>query len=222
MGENSYLHRRFFIDCLPMDHFDKSLETKLTDEPILLQKTAEGSREAFAVLYTYYTPLLYKLLFPLTNASKADTEEIIQDLFLRIWERREVLVSIQSFQAYVFRMARNMMVSQYRKRNVRNRLSVELARQSDQQSVQTTDDILYVEYHALAREAIDRLPPRQRQIFDLRTREDMSLGEIADLLGISLHAVKKQLYEAIRFVREWLRKHAGWLIAWFVWVGWFW
>jgi len=73
------------------------------------------------------------------------------------------------------------------------------------------DDILFIEYHAIAREAIDRLPPRQRQIFELRTREDLSLNEIAVYLGISLAAVKKQLYAAINFIKTYLRRHAGWL-----------
>lgn len=196
-----------------MNSLEKRNYTKPADEQLLLQKITEGSREAFSVLYTCYTPLLYRQLFPLTNDSKEETEEIIQELFLKIWEKRDTLIAIQSFQAYVFRMARNMMVNQYRKKTVRQRLSVELAHRGDHLHTSTEDDILFIEYHAIAREAIAQLPPRQRQIFDLRIHEDMSLNEISALLGISLPAVKKQLYAAINFVKTWLREHAGWLLT---------
>jgi RNA polymerase sigma-70 factor (ECF subfamily) len=196
-----------------MNSLDNTNSTRLPDEQLLLQKTAEGSREAYTVLYSYYTPLLYRQLFPLTHESKEDTEEIIQELFLKIWEKRDVLIAIQSFQAYVFRMARNIMVSQYRKKTVRQRLFVELEHQGDHLCTLTEEDILFVEYKSIALEAIAQLPPRQRQIFELRTEEDLSLNEIATLLGIGLPAVKKQLYAAINFVKAWLRRHAGWLVG---------
>ena len=196
-----------------MNSLDKRQYTKLGDERLLLQKTAEGNRKAFSVLYTYYTPLLYRQLFPLTNDSKEDTEEIIQELFLKIWEKRDILITIQSFQAYVFRMARNMMVNQHRKKMAQKRLSLELAHQGNYLSALPEDDILFIEYQVIACKAIAQLSPRQRQIFELRTLEDMSLNEIAALLGISLPAVKKQLYAAINFVKTRLREHAGWLVS---------
>ena len=62
------------------------------------------------------------------------------------------------------------------------------------ESVSVTDGLLFEEYYAIAMEAIGRLPPRQKQIFNLRHTEDLSLSEIAGELRISLHAVKKQLY----------------------------
>jgi RNA polymerase sigma-70 factor (ECF subfamily) len=154
---------------------------------------------------------LFRQLFPLNNASKEDTEEIIQEIFLKVWENRELLPAIQSFQAYVFRMGRNIMVTQFRKKTVRQRAAHELSQQSA--ATQGADDILFIEYHAIAREAIHRLPPRQRQIFELRTQHDLSLNEIAAYLGISLAAVKKQLYAAIDSIKTYLRKHAGWLIG---------
>ncbi|SEO59214.1 RNA polymerase sigma factor [Niastella yeongjuensis] len=184
------------------------------DEPLLLQRTADGDREAFSKLYSHYVPLLYKLLYPLTNENRQDTDEIIQDIFLQIWEKREVLIAIQSFQAYVFRMGRNMLVSRHRREKVKQRYIREIEYRQQDQSVQPLDhDILRIEYRTMVMEAINCLPPRQKEVFNLRTSADLSLKEIACLLKISLPAVKKNLYTAIRSIRKHLHEQGGWLLA---------
>jgi len=188
--------------------------TLLANEPLLLQRTANGDREAFSQLYSYYVPLLYKLLYPLTHENRQDTDEIIQDIFLQIWEKKEVLIAIQSFRAYVFRMGRNMLVSRYRREKVKQRYIREIENQQLSPSLRQLDnDILLVEYRSLVMEAIGRLPPRQKEVFTLRTEADLSLKEIARLLKISLPAVKKNLYTAIRCIRKHLHERGGWLIS---------
>jgi RNA polymerase sigma-70 factor (ECF subfamily) len=192
----------------------KNTNSLLADEQLLLQRTADGDRDAFSQIYSYYVPLLHKLLFPLTHENKQDTDEIIQDIFLKIWEKREILIAIQSFQAYAFRMGRNMLVSRYRKEKVKKRIFEEIGhQQSEGTAPLPADDILLIEYQAIVRETISRLSPRQREIFELRTEEDLSLKEIAVKLGITLSAVKKSLYAAIRFVRGRLRDRGGWPIS---------
>jgi RNA polymerase sigma-70 factor (ECF subfamily) len=186
----------------------------LADEPLLLQRTADGDREAFSQLYSYYVPLLYKLLYPLTHENRQDTDEIIQEIFLQIWEKKEVLIAIQCFQAYVFRMGRNMLVSRYRREKVKQRYIREIEiRQLQQTLLPLDNDILQIEYKALVMEVIGRLPPRQKEVFNLRTEADLSLKEIASLLHISLPAVKKNLYTAIRCIRKHLQERGGWLIC---------
>ena len=185
----------------------------LADEHLLLQRTADGDRNAFSQLYTYYVPLLHKLLYPLTHESKQDTDEIIQDIFLNIWEKKEILIAIQSFQAYVFRMGRNMLVNRYRKEQIKKRAIREIESQRSAYVASMPDnDILLVEYQAIVAEAINHLTPRQKEVFTLRTGEDLSLKEIAVTLKISLPAVKKNLYAAIHFIRAHLRERGGWLI----------
>jgi RNA polymerase sigma-70 factor (ECF subfamily) len=152
-------------------------------------------------------------LFPLTHENKQDTDEIIQDIFLTIWEKKEVLIAIQSFQAYVFRMGRNILVSRYRKEKVKQRYIREIEnRQPTQPALIPDNDILLVEYKTQVMEAIGCLSPRQKEVFMLRTEEDLSLKEIARVLKISLPAVKKNLYAAIRLIRTHLRERGGWLL----------
>lgn len=178
-----------------------------------MQRCVEGDRQAFASLYSYYAPLLYKAVYPLTNKSKEDTEEIIQELFVKIWDRRDKMLTIQSFRPFVFRMARNRVIDWYRKKETKKSYCTFYSENYRDVAASVTDDLLYEEYYAIAMEAIDRLPSRQKQIFNLRHTDDLSLSEIAGELRISLNAVKKQLYQATRFVRDYLRKHGEWLVS---------
>ena len=192
---------------------DKRSNNEPAAERELLQRCVEGDRQAFAILYSHYAPLLYKAVYPLTNRSKEDTEEIIQELFVKVWDRRDNMLTIQSFRPFIFRMARNRVIDWYRKKESKKSYCTFYSENYRDESVSVTDDLLFEEYYAIAMEAIDKLPPRQKQIFNLRHTEDLSLSEIAAELRISLHAVKKQLYQATRFIREYLHKHGEWLVS---------
>jgi RNA polymerase sigma-70 factor (ECF subfamily) len=184
----------------------------LTAERELMQRCVAGDRQAFTTLYSYYAPLLYKVIYPLTNRSREDTEEIIQELFVKIWDKRDRMLTIRSFRPFIFRLARNRVIDWYRKRESINDYQAFYSDHGEQEGNRLEDDLLFEEYYSIAMEAIAKLPPRQRQIFHLRHTADLSLAEVADTLQISIHGVKKQLYEATRFVRDYLQRHGDWTL----------
>lgn len=192
------------------------MKSELVDEPLLIKRCVNGDRTAFAVIYSFYSPLLFRLLFPLTRESRQDAEEIIQDVFLSIWEKRELLPAIRNFKPFLFRMARNKLIDLRRKEDVKRRAAGNLEKLSENSAVSPEDDALYIEYHSFAMKAIAALPPRQRQVFDLRMSEDLSLDEIAEQLQITTHAVKKNLYTAIRSVKDQLSKNPDWFVLFFI------
>ena len=189
----------------------KAKYTKLTDEQLLLQKTAEGSREAYATLYSHYYPGLYRFV-SFVIASHEDTEEIIQDVFLKIWLKRETLIGIRSFDDYLFRMAKNRIFDAARQSQTRLKLARQIGLQMQEGTDSTYNEVIFQEYHAIAREAIDQLSPQKKKMFLMYTRDEMTAREIAEIEGISRMAVKKQLYEAIHFIKDHLRRHAEWLL----------
>ena len=192
---------------------DKRSNNEPAAERELMQRCVEGDRQAFASLYSHYAPLLYKAVYPLTNKSKEDTEEIIQELFVKIWDKRDNMLTIQSFRPFIFRLARNKVIDWYRKNESKKNYCTFYSENHRDEAASITDNLLFEEYYAIAIEAIAQLPPRQKQIFNLRHMEDLSLSEIAGALRISLPAVKKQLYQATRSVREYLHKHGEWLVS---------
>lgn len=177
----------------------------------MLQRTAEGSREAFEKLYAHYYAGLYRFIAFIID-SHEDTEEIIQDIFLKVWVKKETLTGIRSFEDYLFRMAKNRVFDM--NRQSRSRLS--LSRQLREITQEATDDstyntLIFREYHEIAQEAINLLSPRKREIFLMNARDEMTAREIADQLGTTRGAIKKQLFEATHFIKDHLRKKAGWI-----------
>jgi RNA polymerase sigma-70 factor (ECF subfamily) len=189
----------------------KAKYTKLTDEQSLLQKTAEGSREAYATLYSHYYPGLYRFV-SFVILSHEDTEEIIQDVFLKIWLKRETLIGIRSFDYYLFRMAKNRIFDAARQNQTRLQLARQIGVQMQEGTDSTYNEVIFQEYHAIAQEAINQLSPQKKKMFLMYTRDEMTAREIAEVEGISRMAVKKQLYEAIHFIKDHLRRHAEWLL----------
>ncbi|SIN87438.1 RNA polymerase sigma factor [Chitinophaga niabensis] len=182
------------------------------NESSLLKKASAGDRIAFSTLYTYYFPRLYRFVF-FINQSREDTEEIIQDVFLKIWDKKESLPRIRSFEDYLFRMAKNKLFDLAKKNKAKVQMIHRLMPLQMQAGSDATDEVTFKEYHRVAMEAITHLPERKRTVFLMSVEEDMSLDEIASELKISRSAVKKHLYAAVRTIKEHLRLHAEWTVG---------
>lgn len=173
---------------------------------ILLQRIAEGDRSAFTYFYTSHLNRLYRYIFLFTK-SKEDTEEILQDIFIKIWENREKLREVESATAYLTQIAKNKMLDKVRSLQVRHRVLAEIRRSREDYATTTGDDCAYREYYHVVQRAVDKLPPKRKLIFRLNTENGLSQEEIANQLNISRSVVQKQLYSATKFVRKYLFEH---------------
>ena len=172
----------------------------------LLAKVAGGDRDAFTQLYTDHLNNLFRYIFLITK-SKEETEEILQEVFIRIWENRSKLVAIDSFENYVFRCAKNKLLDNIRRQQVKQRVFSEIKRSKEVSASTTSDQSTYKEYYLLVQQAIEKLPPKRKLIFRLNIENGYSREEIARHLNISDSVVKKQIYKASYFVRAYLAKH---------------
>jgi RNA polymerase sigma-70 factor (family 1) len=180
------------------------------EEKELLRALTQGDRAAYTTLYSRYLDSLlqYILLF---TGSRETAEEIVQDVFLRIWEKRTSLGEVESFKAYVFRAAKNQLINYINREKIRVRVTGQIEDSANRVATanvyDTQHQVDYRQAHALLREAIRLLPPKRRQVFLLSTEENLSLDEIAARMGISKNVVKKQLYDAYGVVRDYLSEH---------------
>ncbi|MBL0882845.1 MAG: sigma-70 family RNA polymerase sigma factor [Chitinophagaceae bacterium] len=171
----------------------------------LIQSLAIDDMQAFRLLYEKYQPRLSRYLTSFCEMHAS--EDILQEVFVKLWQRRKLLVGITSIEYYLQRMARNRWLDTKRAEKIRHEYETSFATVSTRQALDVTDDIQYKEYHALANKAIRSLPNRRRKILELSLLYGRGLQEIATEMGLSREVVKKQLYLANRSIREYLQKH---------------
>lgn len=154
----------------------------------LLVQIASGNELAFRKLFMLYNQHLGNYIFSITDSVEL-AEEIVQDVFMKIWTNRETLEKIQNFKAYLFVISKNQALNCLRK-NVKERsLITDLGNilSEDHQN----DDL--GEYYRLIDEAIDLLPPQQQKVYLLSRHKRLKYIEISDEMNISHETVKKYL-----------------------------
>ena|ERR1700722_563959 len=168
-------------------------------------QVAQGDREAFRVLYTACYPHVQRYISLFENSGRV-LDELTQDVFVRIWEKRDRLPEVGSFKGYLFTMTRNVVFNYIRALKVRQKV-----RELDETAVAADNDLekelLFKQYYRMAIEAMEKLPPGRRKVLKMSIDEGLTLDEIAAQLGISRSGVKKQLYAATAFVRQYLQEH---------------
>ena len=177
-----------------------------SDERELLKRIATGDRKAFTIVYSRYLHDLYHYVYLFTK-SKETSEEIIQTLFLKIWERRETLGNIAFFKAYLYRSAKNLLLDEIRRNQLQTKMCLALKPSTEESSETSDAKIIYNQYYQMTQDAIRQLPEKRKQIVELRTKDDLTLDEIAEKLSISKGVVKKQLYAGMAFIRVHLQKY---------------
>jgi RNA polymerase sigma factor (sigma-70 family) len=181
------------------------------NELLLLQKVSEGDWDAYTDLFNYYLPVLSQYIYPFAHQSREDTEEIIQEVFLKIWEKRETLLSIKSFDHYLFRMAKNRLTNLLIQRKSLGNLHIKYVETQERSHTEPERALLYAEYRDTALKAIEQLSPKLQTVFLMSSQEEFSLDEIAGRLALPRETVKKRLYLASSFIKNYLRTNAEWL-----------
>jgi len=185
------------------------------NEKDILRRVADADREAFRQLYGHYFKVVQQYV-GLFASTKDNLEELTQDVFIKMWEKRERLATIDSFKDYLFIVSRNTVFNYFRSMKMRQQTK-ELEEGMEATSAhQAEHDVLYKQYYHIAAEGMEKLTPRRREILKMRIEKGLTLDEIAGQLSISRAAVKKQLYEATAFVRQYLLDHAEISIVLFV------
>jgi len=171
------------------------------EEKRLLAAVATGDRRAFTQLYSTYLTGLQRYVFLFTR-SEETAQELVQQVFITIWERREQLPEVAHFRSYLYRAAKNLVFDEVRRqqRQVSTYAQVHATRDLHLQPADSA--LIEQQYQELTQVLINQLPTKRRQIFLLRTQEELTLDEIAEQLAISKSVVKKQLYAAVEFMKK--------------------
>lgn len=184
------------------------MSTNTTDtEKQLLQQIADGHEPSFRVLYDRYWARLYNYLMRITKSHEI-TEEIVTDVFLKLWTGRELLQNIQHMDGFLRRVAYNKAMDFFKISSRDARLQQVIAgRMADAADADADRRLLENEYRHILQQAIQQLSPQRRLIFTLSREEGLTHEQIARQLHLSRNTVRNSMAEALKSIRQYLHKH---------------
>ncbi|QHT65695.1 RNA polymerase sigma-70 factor [Rhodocytophaga rosea] len=159
-----------------------------------------GDRSAFERVYNSFGPKLYAFTKKLVR-NKEDADEIVQEVFLKIWERRHFLDPEQNFDGYLFRIARNLVYNKAKHQVYEVAYSKYLIGNKSVADNDTEESIYYQDLNHIVEEAYTALPPVRKQVFVMSRIEGLSNSEIADRLHTSNSNIENHINKALRDIR---------------------
>lgn len=170
------------------------------DERALLQKVQSGDEGAYDAVFRTWYPTLVRVGTALLHDVDA-AEEVAQDVMLELWRRRHVLDADVPLRAYLLRAVRNRALNHLRHLKVRRESASEVESLYDA-PLGADQPIVAKELAEAVRQALQELPPRCREVFELSRVHGLRYAEIAEALEISQKTVEAQMGKALRILRE--------------------
>lgn len=175
------------------------------NEKALLEQVAAGSEEAFGLLFHAWRNKLYFFILRI-SASPEAAEDVLQDVFVKLWINRAELLSIDHFSAYLYRMAQNHIINNARRMALESSILEELTRDSGMAEQKAYTELAHKQLQEILKTTIDNLPAQQKQVYTLARMQGYRQEEIAFQLRISVSTVKNHMTQALKTIRKQLRE----------------
>jgi RNA polymerase sigma-70 factor (ECF subfamily) len=177
-----------------------------SDKDLLVQ-VALGNEASFECLFARYHERLFQYISLFIKAPQI-AEEVVMDVFMKIWLARDLIGQVENFNSFLFRMAHNKAIDFLR---MVAKMPDFKELMWDTMQIPATDDadalVLRAEFEAKVRQAMSRLSEQRRKVFEMSRDQELSHEQIATRLGLSKNTVNSHIVEAKRFIREYLSKN---------------
>lgn len=170
--------------------------------PDCLLLLSKGNKGAFQWLYKNYCKKIFDFTLVLTG-DRTISEDIVQDVFLKIWSNKESMARVNHFNSYLFTITRNYITSYYRKQAC-ERNNIKCYQHTVTVMITHPDDSR--EVLKIIREAVEKLPPQCKTIYQLSRDHNWKREKIAMALNISPNTVKAQMQKALRSVKDYVKE----------------
>lgn len=179
-------------------------KTKNTDR-LLITSLKNGDITSFDKLFAKYSEKLY--LFAVGYLKKQeDAEGLVQEVFIKVWEKRLKLREDLSFKSFLFTIAYNTIVDHFRKWSKEEECLEHFRKTLDLYHNEPEKKVEYSDLEELALKTIEKLPPKRKLIYQLSRQEELTNKEIAERLKISIKTVEYHMSQALKFLKEQLGK----------------
>lgn len=169
-------------------------------EKAQLKKLLEGDEKAFDFFYSHYSLPVYRKLLKMIKLEFV-AEEILQNVFIKIWEKRHLIDPEKGLRCYIYKIAQNMVYDFYRNLAREDKLQAEIRYSFQDIASDAAADVLLKETNHLLERIIEQLPEQQRVVFRLCKQEGKTYDEVSKLLGISKSTINGHIVRATRKVK---------------------
>ena len=180
----------------------------LSDEELLTSLTVSDDREAFEILYLRYSARLFDYVHARVD-DRYTAQEIVQELFVGLWQKRGSL-SIQTCRAYLFSVAKNLVISHYRQAIARAARQQSWAADWRAEEELTYQETIAQDLSIRYQKGLKLLPDKCQRVFTL-SRDGLTNREVAERLDISEKTVEQHITKALRFLKVYLKEHLAYL-----------
>lgn len=183
--------------------------TVLLNENELLSRVANGDEDAYKELFTHYWDLIFSTALLFTK-SREFAQDLTQDIFAHIWIKKEKLVEVENFEAFLFITSRNLIIDKLRKKVFVPENTAYLRKYFEEENELAPHfQVELKEMTEMIHQGINDLPERQRVAFYLSRFKGLRHKEIAVKMGISQESVKSHIVRAASTLRKYLADHSG-------------
>lgn len=174
--------------------------TDIPDERHIINLLRQGSQWAFETIFNKYSKELFVYSMQFTKSTEK-AEEIVHDVFIRLWLNRDKLKDVDTLHPLLFQMSKNQLINAFRA-NVNSPVFKEYVEQMDHRRNDDHSTMEYEEFVRLINRCLDKLPRQQRLIVEKSKLDDLSPTEIAKELDLSVQTVRNQLSQGLKTLRR--------------------
>jgi RNA polymerase sigma-70 factor, ECF subfamily len=171
----------------------------------LMREIKEDNMFAFDSLYKRYSNRLYKFAFSILKSTE-ESENILQDVFLNLWEKRHNVEKESSVKYYIFTITYNSAISLIRKKAKESQFFDHLKSLQDINQDMPSLELEYNELTTALKDIINLLPQRQKEVYLLHKEEGLKYQEIAERLNISVNTIETHMSRALKTIQDKLGK----------------
>jgi RNA polymerase sigma-70 factor (ECF subfamily) len=172
----------------------------------LIARFRNGDMEAFRKIYDTFCGPLYRFAYSYLKDS-FEAEEIVQDVFLKVWEKRDEVDEHKSIKSYLYRITVNKVFNELKHRVVKQKYEQHAINFNHETGETPESAIQFQELNKKLELLLTQLPEQQRNIFIMSRWKGLSNAEIAESLNLSIRTVENQIYRAAKFIKLHLNDH---------------
>ncbi len=194
---------------------NKTESFSVTEEQLLLRQLRDGDMKSYETLFHRYYPTFFAFARGMLKDEGA-AEDIIQNVFMKIWIHREALDETMSIKNYIYVLSKREIFNHLRTKYNTHVVLTEDMMMLEQSSPSEEVPADYRELREAVQSVINAMPPKRRSVFCLSRFKSLTNQEIADRLGISIRTVEKHIELALRMFKEQLGGFFTLLLGWFL------